>query len=92
MFFKTITSKPISLAGREQSRRDGTLLTVDFNLRTLDAIYSRQVPQGRYFGGVVSSLRDFGGISFCLLRRLKPTVNQVLSLRDYLPLMYYGNN
>ena len=65
-----------------KSRRDGILLTVDFNLRTKDTAHLLQVTQGRHFGIIVSSLRDFRGIVFRLLRRLKPTVNQVLSLRD----------
>ena len=75
-----------------KSRRDNTLLTVGFNLRTDGT--QHQVPQGRHFanprrntatpfqkGAQVSSLRDFseGG----RYRRLKPTVNKVLSLRDW---------
>jgi len=42
-----------------------------------------KVPQGRNFALKVSSLRDFGGRSFCPFRRLKPPVNRVLSLRDF---------
>ena len=43
---------------RSQSRRDETLLTVEFILRKMDAA-SPLVPQGRHFGAmVVSSLRD----------------------------------
>ena len=84
MIFKTISSKSVSLQMRsEQSRRDVTLLTVEFILRTICAAHSLQVPQGRYFGGIiVSSLRDLDEMLICLLRRLKPTVNKVLSLRD----------
>ena len=94
MIFKTISSKSTSLQMRsEKSRRDVILLTVEFILRTLSAVYSLQVPQGRPFGEMfVSSLRDFGAGLFRLPRRLKPTVNQVLSLRDSSPLnQYYGN-
>ena len=68
---------------KEKSRRDGTLLTVDFNLRQIDAMPS-EVPQGRYFRAIiVSSLRDFGVTLLCAFRRLKPTVNKMLSLRDW---------
>ena len=52
---------------RWKSRRDGILLTVGFNLRTRD----------------MSSLQDFGVKLFRLIRRLKPTVNKVSSLRDF---------
>ena len=70
---------------KEKSRRDGTLLTVDFNLRLMDATHS-EVPQGRYFRAIiVSSLRDFGVTLLCAFRRLKPTVNKMLSLRDISP-------
>ena len=70
-----------------KSRRDDTLLTVDFNLRQLDATHS-EVPQGRHFGAmVVSSLRDYGVTLFSAFRRLKPTLNKVLSLRDNSPLI-----
>jgi len=31
----------------------------------------------------VSSLRDFGGWSFCLIRRFKPPVNKMPSLQDF---------
>ena len=62
-----------------KSRRDNTLLTVGFNLRQ-DGTH-HQVPQGRHFAYQVSSLRDLvGGTPY---RRLKPTVNKVLSLRDW---------
>jgi len=70
----------------EKSRRDGTLLTVDFNLRSVDTECFCQVPQGRHLGEkIVSSLRDFEAILVSLLRRLKPTVNKMLSLRDIPP-------
>jgi len=62
-----------------KSRRDDTLLTVGFNLRERDTYY--QVPQGRHVTHQVSSLRDLVGGR--LYRRLKPTVNKVLSLRDW---------
>ena len=67
---------------RPKSRRDETLLTVEFILRNMDAVIPK-VPQGRHFGVmVVSSLRDFGFVLHRLSRRLKSTVNNVLSLRD----------
>ena len=62
-----------------KSRRDNTLLTVGFNLREHGS--HCQVPQGRHFMHEVSSLRDLVGGHPC--RRLKPTVNKVLSLRDF---------
>jgi len=81
----------------EKSRRDGALLTVDFNLRTRGTLYARTSPAGTVLSGFglsysvnqlfnnsfVSSLRDFGGRVFCLFRRLKPPVNKVPSLRDF---------
>ena len=62
-----------------KSRRDNTLLTVGFNLRQRNRHH--QVPQGRHFAHQVSSLRDLVEGHPC--RRLKPTVNKVLSLRDW---------
>ena len=72
---------------RRKSCKDETILTVDFNLRTRNTTHSLQVPQGRhYFMSKVSSLRDLETMLYYLLRRLKPTVNKVLSLRDIFPL------
>ena len=97
--FNTVMSK-----GRPQgsplrygtkSRRDGTLLTVDFNLRdATNAVLSLQVPQGRHFGDdiIVSSLQDFEEMLFSMLRRLKPTVNRMLSLRDISALTKHSTN
>ncbi|MDR0864835.1 MAG: hypothetical protein LBO74_07880 [Candidatus Symbiothrix sp.] len=66
-----------------KSRRDNTLLTVGFSLRYRDD-ESVLVPQGRYISdGKVSSLQDFIEDVYCRVRRLKPTVNNVLSLRDF---------
>jgi len=76
MIFKTL----------EQSRRDGTLLTVDFNLRTRDLLCYLLSPAGTtlWRGDVVSSLRDCGSKLFhLLLRRLKPPVNKMPSLQDF---------
>ena len=42
-----MANPPIGLSATK-SRRDETLLTVDFNLRARKATYSPQVPQGRY--------------------------------------------
>ena len=76
----------------EQSRRDGTLLTVDFNLRQIEVTCAK-VPQGRYFRAmIVSSLRDFGVMLVIVFRRLKPTVNKMLSLRDFSPQAQRNNN
>jgi hypothetical protein len=71
---------------KEKSRRDDTLLTVGFSLRTgQDAHLSAQSPAGTaLWSREVSSLRDL--VETCRaaspLRRLKPTVNKGLSLRD----------
>ena len=37
----------------KKSCKDDILLTVDFNLRTRDALYATQVPQGRRFGTAI---------------------------------------
>ena len=67
-----------------KSRSDGTLLTVGFNLRTRNALRSPQSPAGTtLWRDKVSSLRDFEGSIFRLIRRLKSTVNKVPSLRDF---------
>jgi len=94
MIFRTKISNqkphpPISLSTRERekSRSDGILLTVGFNLRTRDAIHSpKSHAVTAQWRDNMSSLRDFGGKFFRLIRRLKPTVNKVLSLRDFSPL------
>ena len=80
------------IQGREiKSRRDGILLTVDFNLRTGNAAHNSQSPAGTtQWEDKVSSLRDcWVSVSCWLLRRLKSTVNKVLSLRDISPLIQY---
>ena len=69
-----------------KSRRDGILLTVDFNLRSRNAASSLQSPAGTTLWiNKVSSLRDLLRQWLFSFRRLKPTVNQVLSLRDISP-------
>jgi hypothetical protein len=63
-----------------KSRSDDTLLTVDFNLRTRNAIHLHQVLQGRHSHlSKVSSLQDLRARRDARVRRLKPTVNKVLS-------------
>jgi len=90
MIFKTIFSSLIPLRSIQRngrtSRRDDTLLTVDFNLRTGSVPYYLQSPAGTalWRSETVSSLRDFWGKFFRPLRRLKPPVNKVSSLRDLL--------
>ena len=71
-----------------KSRRDNTLLTVDFNLRTGTAMNALKVPQGRYFVPVLYVVPAGLCRARILLnfRRLKPTVNRVSSLRDSSPL------
>jgi hypothetical protein len=76
-----------NLKSFSQSRRDNTLLTVGFSLR-----YRRHLPSlspARAILENVSSpdiseqaLRDFGERERSHVRRLKPTVNKVLSLQD----------
>jgi hypothetical protein len=70
----------------QKSRRDETLLTVDFNLRTGN-IRSLSSPAGATLWrdaciDKMSSLQDLGGCVAVFFHRLKPTVNKVLSLRD----------
>jgi hypothetical protein len=67
-----------------KSRRDDILLTVGFNLRrTSDLAYSPQSPAGTtQWIDKVSSLRDLLSALPFYFRKLKLTVNQVLSLRD----------
>ena len=73
-----------------ESRRDDILLTVDFNLRTKDALRSLQSPAGTIlYLSIVPSLRDLVQTWSLCFRRLKPTVNKVLSLRDISPLIMY---
>ena len=77
-----VSFAPATLAV-SKSRRDEILLTVDFNLRKMTVLNPFLVPQGRNFGAmIVSSLRDFDVVLLRLCRRLKSTVNRVLSLRD----------
>ena len=80
------------------SRRDGILLTVDFNLRTGYASCALKSPTGtillpphlgRVGVGLVSSLQDLLMTCKQFFRRLKPTVNKVLSLRDISSLIQY---
>ena len=75
-----------------KSRRDDTLLSVGFNLRTGNALYALQSPAGTTHSlhqisinrdDVVSSLRDLCVGQLHMFRRLKPTVNKVSSLRDF---------
>ena len=73
----------------EKSRRDDTLLTVDFNLRKKQQnVHALQSPAGTTLCRrlQVSSLRDLGACVAHYVRRLKLTVNQMSSLRDFLPL------
>ena len=68
-----------------KSRRDGILLTVDLNLRTVETgcIPSLPSPAGTaQWKDKMSSLQDLLMIWQQFLRRLKSTVNKVLSLRD----------
>jgi hypothetical protein len=89
MIFRTFI---LAQNNKEKSRRDGTLLTVDFNLRTRSASCSSQSPAGTTLRrDKMSSLRDLVETwrTTSVIRRLTPTVNQVLSLRDILPQTKY---
>jgi len=91
MIFKTTTSHPVFLQmRREKSRRDGILLTVGFNLRKQSYhIHSKSRRDGILsFHYIVLAGLWKERIVF-LVRRLKSTVNKMLSLRDYLPLIQY---
>lgn len=73
-----------NLKSLSQSRRDDTLLTVGFSLR-----YRRHplsLSPARAILENVSSLRDLV-VDEHYVRRLKPTVNKMLSLRD----IHYSN-
>ena len=92
----TISRLVLGESFSSKSRRDGTLLTVGFNLRIGNTLYALQSPAGTIQilsqpstsrDRVVSSLRDLNDGLFCMFRRLKPTVNRVPSLRD-LPFDY----
>jgi hypothetical protein len=88
MIFKTITSISDTLKRERKSRRDVTLLTVDFNLRKMNVIRIQQNPAGmtllRSF--IVSSDAGLYATYVTLpVRTLKCTVNKVLSLRDSSP-------
>ena len=75
-----------------KSHRDGILLTVGFNLRTRNTLHSLQSPAGTtLWKDKVPSLRDFAARVTLYLRRLKSTVNKVLSLRDISPLTPHYN-
>ena len=68
-----------------KSRRDDTLLTVDFNLRNTNDVRAQESPEGTTLGSYIM-YRPCGTFSMCPafpVRRLKPTVNQVSSLRDF---------
>ena len=91
MIFKTVTliqksEEMLRLCSAEQSRRDVTLLTVGFNLRKL---YVHIRCKSRRDGTIIPKCRPCGTWSeyaASFARRLKSTVNQVLSLRDISPL------
>ena len=56
IFKETVKSSRKDAKTQRKSRRDGTLLTVGFNLRTGNATHCAQVPQGRHFGRVMKCL------------------------------------
>ena len=87
--FRKMKASILRLRSAGQSRRDNTLLTVGFNLRTMDAAHTLSSPAWDdtllYRKMQVSSHAGLGRDrmhSVSTFRRLKPTVNKVLSLRD----------
>ena len=96
MIFRKITSIFIPLAfafqtSRGKSRRDGTLLTVGFNPRSEHndrLLKSRRDDILSLHSIVPAGLWEAASI-LCPVRRLKPTVNKVLSLRDNSSLTRY---
>ena len=98
MIFKTIISflsrphpnPPQNRGSRGgKSRRDNTLLTVDFNLRKDAACHVSTNPAGMTLLRLII-VSSHAGLCAAFVafpvRRLKPTVNKVLSLRDISPL------
>jgi len=89
MVFKTITIFKFPFKrNKGKSRRDGTLLTVGFNLRKLDDIRTLPSPAGTTHIKR-TKCRPCGTWHARMVfpvRRLKSTVNKVLSLRDISPL------
>jgi len=85
MFYANVMSiVKCRLIGNNKSRRDGILLTVDFNLRTGSAPLSPQSPAGTTLRiDNMPSLRDLLRRWASYIRRLKPTVNKMPSLRDF---------
>ena len=69
---------------KDKSRRDDTLLTVDFNLRKTSDIHTLRSPVGttHVTGIKCRPCGTSGGCASIPVRRLKPTVNRVSSLRD----------
>jgi len=66
-----------------KSRRDNTLLTVGVTYGET-ILYILLASQRRHYREMkVSSLRDLGCVCRTFVRRLKSTVNKVLSLRDF---------
>ena len=74
-----------------KSRRDDPLLTVGFNLRTINEARVIKVPQGRYFSliasGVLAGLCRLRALPD--IRRLKPSVNKMPSLRDLFLVVFF---
>jgi len=73
----------------EKSRRDDTLLTVGFNLRSRDAACHVSTSPAGTTLITGTKCRPCGTWALCAalpVRRLKPTVNRVSSLRDFSPL------
>ena len=92
MILKTTTSYPIPhQTGKGKSRRDGTLLTVGFNLRKRSNVWAMKSPEGTIFT-YPKSVVPAGLCVECVarpVRRLKSTVNKVPSLRDKSLLIRY---
>ena len=76
----------------EKSRSDYTLLTVDFNLRSLNSVRTLPSPAGttpRVSCAVPAGLGGWIRFYNRRLRYASPTVNKVLSLQDILVLTWH---
>ena len=74
----------VNLLLAKKSRRDYTLLTVDFNLRKMNYIPAPQSPARTTLVKYAKyrPCGTLGAFAVFPIRRLKPAVNKMLSLRD----------
>jgi hypothetical protein len=89
VFLRCLAEYAEHLGSKGKSRRDGTLLTVGFNLRKLNGVHVLQSPAGTTYitDTKCHPCGTWGAFTSFLVRRLKSTVNKVLSLWDISPLI-----